>query len=58
MTKTNTKTMTNTSREHLQRAILDTCDLGDQSDEETWSDKKWKYKDKYKDNDNDKAKCI
>ena len=31
MTKTNTKTktMTNTFREHIQRAIIETCDLWD-----------------------------
>ena len=36
-TKTKTTTKTNTFREHLQRAILETCDFEtfDQSDEET-----------------------
>ena len=52
-------TKTNTFREHLQRAILETCDLCkfDQGDKETWPDqKKDDYKDKYKDKDNDKYK--
>jgi len=40
--KTKTMTKTNTFREHLQRAILETCDYCkfDQGDKETWPDQK------------------
>ena len=63
MTKTNTKTKTmtktNTFREHLQGAILGTCDLSHEtlelSDEETGPDQKTDDdKDKYRDKDNEK----
>ena len=52
-------TKTNTFREHLQGAILGTCDLWHEtlelSDEETGPDQKTDNdKDKYKDKDNDK----
>ena len=54
-------TKTNTFRERLQRAILETCDLWelDQSDEETWPDQdNDNDKDKYNDNDKDNDKDI
>ena len=53
--------MTNTLREHLQRATLETCDLWefDQSDERIWPDQqKYNDKGKDKDKDNDKDKYI
>ena len=34
-TKTKTKTMTKTFREHPKRVTLETCEIFDQSDEET-----------------------
>ena len=43
MTKTKTETMTNTFREHLQRAILETCDLWDIWSE-WWGDTTWPTK--------------
>ena len=54
-------TKTNTFREHLQRAILETCDpwdiwsdlCGDMTDHQKYDDK-----DKYKDKDNNKDKYI
>ena len=52
-------TMANTLREHLHRAILETCDLWDIWSE-WWEDMNWPKKDndkdkyKYKDNDNNK----
>ena len=58
LTKTNTKTMTKTNifREHLQRTILETCDLWDICSE-WWEDTTWPKKiDKDKDQDNDKDK--
>ena len=49
-------TKTNTFREHLQWAILETCDLLDICSE-WWEDMTWPKKiDKYKDKDNDKDK--
>ena len=49
-------TMTNTFREHLQRAIFDTLNFEafDQSDEETWPDQQ-KDNNEDKHNDNDKS---
>ena len=44
-----TMTKTNTFREHLQGAILETCDLWD-----NWSE--WPGQQKYNDNDKDKDK--
>ena len=56
-TKTKTMTTTNTFREHLQRAIPETCDLWDIWSE-WWGDITWpdidKDKHKYKHNDKDK----
>ena len=48
---TKTKTKTNTFREHLRRAILETSD---QSDEETWPDQQ-KDNDKHKYNEKEKG---
>ena len=60
-TKTKTMTKTNTFREHLQRAILETCDLRDIWSE-WWGDMTWpkkdNEKDKDKEKDNDKDKYI
>ena len=66
-TKTKTMTETNTFREHLQRATLETCDLWDIWSE-WWGDMTWpkkyndndKYKDKgnYKDNDIDNPRDL
>ena len=56
MTKTNTKTMTNTFREEQSLRLL-TFETFDQSDEKTWPDQQKdndEDKNKYKDNDNDK----
>ena len=59
MTKTNTKTKTmtkiNTFREHLQRAVPQTCDLCDIL-QERWGDMKWQKKDNDKDKYKDKDK--
>ena len=60
-TKTKTMTKTNTFREHIQRVIIETCDLWDLWSEWLWDitwPKKDHEKDKYKgkDNDNDKDK--
>ena len=53
-----TKKNTNTSREHLQRAIL-TFETFDQSNEKTWPDQqKDNDEDKYKDNDKDNIEYI
>ena len=53
--------MTNTFREHFQRAIFETCDLWDICSE-LWEKMIWPKKDndkdKYKDKDNDKDKYI
>ena len=63
-TKTMTMTMTKTNifREHIQRAIIETCDLWEIWSEwlwdMTWPKKKDNDKDKYKDKDNDKDKYI
>ena len=46
-TKTKTMTMTNTFREHLQRAILETCDLWDIWSE-WWEDLTWPKNDSQK----------
>ena len=59
-TKTKTMTKTNTFKEHLQWAILETCDLWDIWSE-WWGDMtrpKKKDNDKDKDKDNDKDKYI
>ena len=48
MTKTNTKTKTKTFREHLQRAIAETCDLCNILSE-WWGDMTWPKKDNDKD---------